>query len=221
MKPAARAEYIVACLRKGGAMYPEDAEQFLAEHDGETLTAAGWVPCSPEWLTAHPNECATAPRWSDGRGDRPGTDDVISHWHPQVTRGKYSDREVLALIDARDGEVLAEAARLADRLIDDIAAGRVGGGGSTAFWQIDGVRMLKEELAKIAGGQAGDGDQATRGEPAEVTTGDSQFDRTDWVRCTHRACPNAEYRAKAGERGWHQGPMDAWLCDQHAPGGAQ
>lgn len=33
MTPEARTEYIVACIRKGAAMYPEDAEKLLAEHD--------------------------------------------------------------------------------------------------------------------------------------------------------------------------------------------
>lgn len=33
MSPEARAAYIVACIREGGSMYPEDAEKFLAEHD--------------------------------------------------------------------------------------------------------------------------------------------------------------------------------------------
>lgn len=38
MKPAARAEYIVACIRRAGAMYPDDALQFLAEHDAHRRT---------------------------------------------------------------------------------------------------------------------------------------------------------------------------------------
>lgn len=33
MTPEARTEYIVACIRKGAAMYPEDAEKLLAEHN--------------------------------------------------------------------------------------------------------------------------------------------------------------------------------------------
>lgn len=33
MTPAERTAYIVSCIREGAAMYPEDAEKFLAEHD--------------------------------------------------------------------------------------------------------------------------------------------------------------------------------------------
>lgn len=44
----------------------------------EGLKEAGWVPCSPEWLATHPNECGSTPRL-------PGGPD-LSHWHPQVTR---------------------------------------------------------------------------------------------------------------------------------------
>jgi hypothetical protein len=47
MNPEARAEYIVACIREGGAMYPDDAKAFLAEHDthrrGVVLREAGGV----------------------------------------------------------------------------------------------------------------------------------------------------------------------------------
>jgi hypothetical protein len=52
----------------------------------EVLAEAGWVPCSPEWLAAHPNECGTAPRL-------PGAPD-LSHWHPatEVPAPVASDR---------------------------------------------------------------------------------------------------------------------------------
>jgi hypothetical protein len=63
-------------------------------------------------------------------------------------------------------EVLAEAAAVADRLIDDLAAGRVGALKQTvAFWQRDGVRMLKGWLAGGATNPPVDTHPATRGEP--------------------------------------------------------
>lgn len=35
MRAADRTAYIVACIREAGAMYPQDAAQFLADHDAE------------------------------------------------------------------------------------------------------------------------------------------------------------------------------------------
>jgi hypothetical protein len=52
----------------------------LDEHYRKLLVATGsWVPCSPEWLAAHPNQCATAAR-------APGYDG-ISHLHPALPEG--------------------------------------------------------------------------------------------------------------------------------------
>lgn len=38
MTPDGRAEYIVACIREAGSMYPQDAAAFLAEHDAHRRT---------------------------------------------------------------------------------------------------------------------------------------------------------------------------------------
>jgi hypothetical protein len=120
-------------------------------------------------------------------------------------------------------EVLAGAAAIADRLVDDLATGRVGALDRTAaFWQADGVRILKGQLGKGTGTPPADTHAATRDEPEKATADDGQFDRTDWVSCSHRACPSGEYRAKASERGWTtSGHAGAWLCTTHTPGGGQ
>lgn len=54
------------------------ASEAEADIRSRTLREAGWVPCSPEWLTAHPNQCGIALRV-------PGDADT-SHWHPSSTR---------------------------------------------------------------------------------------------------------------------------------------
>lgn len=51
--------------------------QMLDAFRADTLREAGWVPCSPEWLAAHPGECDAAPRL-------PG-DQTVSHWHPAAS----------------------------------------------------------------------------------------------------------------------------------------
>jgi hypothetical protein len=64
----------------------------------EILSAVGWEPCSPEWVATHRGECGTAPRWSDGSGDRLyGDGDVISHWHPTFTRAEVIRGEAVFL----------------------------------------------------------------------------------------------------------------------------
>ena len=40
MIPEQHAAYIVACIREGGSMYPDDAVQFLAEHDAHRRAEA-------------------------------------------------------------------------------------------------------------------------------------------------------------------------------------
>jgi hypothetical protein len=56
----------------------EIASEAEAEIRARTLREAGWEPCSPEWLAAHPNQCGIALRV-------PG-DANTSHWHPSSTR---------------------------------------------------------------------------------------------------------------------------------------
>jgi hypothetical protein len=66
----------------------------------EILRAVGWEPCSPEWLDTHPNECGSAPRWSDRQGDQlqaPEGGEMISHWHPQITRAQVVREEAIFL----------------------------------------------------------------------------------------------------------------------------
>ncbi|MFE0727897.1 hypothetical protein ACFW2X_06535 [Streptomyces antibioticus] len=40
-------------------------------------------------------------------------------------------------------------------------------------------------------------------------------DDEEWVRCSHRRCPNSERRARAAERGWSSGDEGAWKCPEH------
>lgn len=40
MKPDQQTEYIVQCIRESGAMYEDDARQFLAEHDNRVRAEA-------------------------------------------------------------------------------------------------------------------------------------------------------------------------------------
>lgn len=40
MTPDARTDYIVACIREAGSMYPDDAKAFLADHDADVLKQA-------------------------------------------------------------------------------------------------------------------------------------------------------------------------------------
>lgn len=65
-------------------------------HRAEVLREAGWEPCSPQWLAAHPTECGTAPRVV-GDGD-------TSHWHPTVTRADVL-REGADALEARVADV--------------------------------------------------------------------------------------------------------------------
>lgn len=43
MTPERHAEYIVQCIREAGAMYEDDARQFLAEHDAHVLAETGQI----------------------------------------------------------------------------------------------------------------------------------------------------------------------------------
>lgn len=55
-----------------------------------------------------------------------------------------------------------------------------------------------------------------------VAGGGGQLDKGEWVFCSYRNCPNGERANKAAERGWTwDSEHDAWLCSNHAPGGAK
>lgn len=69
-------------------MWASEVDRFLVDRDAETLTAAGWEPCSPEWLAAHPGECGTAPRVAGYDPFNMPDGLVIAHWHPTVTRAE-------------------------------------------------------------------------------------------------------------------------------------
>jgi hypothetical protein len=215
MRAADRTEYIVACIKQGGSMYPDDARQFLAQHDAhhrtEVLTEAKLETVA--WLVKKAREQKT---WDAGvlasKVDRGAVRAFIGTAH-------YRDA-----MDAHRAEVLAEVARL----FDDRGRALLDGGIMTAA---DAAQLIREYAQHLGEGANG-GTQPPAGEPTQpapdrvqqstaklraLLTGGTPAPAGEWVSCTWRSCPNSERAAKATERGWTSGPMDAWLCAEHAP----
>ncbi|WP_237313822.1 hypothetical protein [Streptomyces sp. AMCC400023] len=72
------------------AVSPADANETAASVAAPVGRAAvlrevGWTECSPEWLSAHPGKCGTAPRVPGGP--------AVSHWHPQQAAGSCAAAE--------------------------------------------------------------------------------------------------------------------------------
>jgi hypothetical protein len=119
-------------LRHPGVLATADAEiavllnSYRAEIRTEMLHTTGWAPCSLAWLTTHPGECAAAPRVAGYDDTAPPSGDVISHWHPKVTRAGVL-REASAayrrtLMAEYRAEVLNEAADELIRIADETEA---------------------------------------------------------------------------------------------------
>lgn len=108
-------EELYAALMSGGPHSPDRSEKASARIDAyraEELRDVGWVPCSPKWLVAHPDECGTALR-IDGTGD-------VSHWHPRLTRADV----LIEAADALDRQSCGCGCRRGASLLRTLAAGK-------------------------------------------------------------------------------------------------
>lgn len=181
----------------------------LDAHRAEVLAEAGWEPCSPQWLTAHPGECGTAPRVV-GDGD-------TSHWHPTVTRAQVR-REVLG--DDLNPSSLVLDAQAYRSLADDIAATM----DDPDRWGADEPEdmILARYVKWLADGKPPrddewDGDQPPAGASTQPAPDFFQPDRT-YTREHHghriefrvehvSTPPGANYRVAFG---WRHDPDEGW-----------
>ena len=79
MNPAARTEYIVACIREAGSMYPDDAAAFLAEHDAHRRSEALTEAAAKLGRLADTVDARVASHYGPGLGSGigPGSADMI------------------------------------------------------------------------------------------------------------------------------------------------